>query len=592
VHPSAIVLSDEPLSTLLPARAATGEDKKRIHVTQAEMHQVEDQGFPKFDLLVLKTLDHLVRAAELTGLFADRREIVRFFWDELDVYNDVSPKAYQLITDKATLGLFQIDDNPAPRDLGKELRPESIDDLALIVALNNPGPQRSGTVKSYLRRRKDQEGIEYETENLATLLDPILSKTEGLFVYQEQVITLAKKLKDKETGESIYTPSDADHFRKTMGKRDFVAMAILKSGLDADGKPVELKMPTWDQAMERAGFNKWETDSLYEKIKDFSLYGFNEAHAVEYATVLAWTLYAKAEWRTEFIIAGIEVNPEQVEGYVEEAAGLGIRVLPPDVNGSGATIDKGGPNEIIYGLRDIKGIGQRSAEWVVAGQPWEHPDNLLAAIDAADRPPFNLGHFRTLTEAGAFDSFGYRLTECGPCGGKGRVATMVPKKNPADGMKKAHANCEICQGSTFAESDIPGEETRKIAEKKLLGVVLTGADEAAAARARRAEALAEAIERNRERLDGLTPLSEVRDEPGDNVKVGGVITEVRPTKTKNGALPMGFITVARGEDEVSFVAFPGPWEEYGWMLKPNTLGEFTLKPTERGAQLVKGWSLT
>jgi DNA polymerase-3 subunit alpha len=550
VHPSAVVISPAHLPSYLPARSAKGDGPERELITQAEFRQVEEAGFAKFDFLGVKTLDVLKRAAVLTGMTA--REAVDFFW-ALDL-DQLGEEHYRPLWEGHTLGLFQVDEHQNPRRYGKEIRPESIEDLAAIVALNNPGPIRSGAADEYIARRKNPKKVVYRYAQ--ALLEPILAETYGVLVYQEQVMDIFRALGEGE--------EEADNIRRILSKRDFKKME----------REVQ---PRFMEACERRGLSAAEATRLYEDIKEFSLYGFNKAHAVAYAMVLAWTLYAKAEWPTEFIMAGIEhSDSKKLPSYVREAARLGVAVLPPDVNRSKAVITKAGDGEILYGLRDIKGVGAASAKWVEGNAPFASPEDMLAKIKATEKPPCNLGHFKTLVRAGALDSFGYRLGECGQCGGGGRWKP--------DREKRKYEDCPECEGTGFAREEIPSERERAAAEEELLGIALTDPSSGL-------------VEKHSERLSKLPGLDEVEGWDDEQIKVAGVIRDVKRFRTRRNDYDGGNKLMARIDIElagqaIDFVAFPSQYEEFDFVLKKGTLAEFTLALDKKGRNLRKAVKLT
>lgn len=556
-HASAVVIADHDLRDRLPARSSKGDANKRVMVTQAEMHQVEDAGYPKFDFLGLKTLDMLMEAARLTGEFGSDVEITRFYRD-LDL--DALPEeAYEMLDMGDTLGLFQIDVSQLAQSVAHKVRPRSLEDLAAIVALNNPGPVRSGAVDLYAERKALVEEGEtadpswYEHE----LLEPVLRESYGLFVYQEQIMRFF-------TDVLGYEATYADHMRKIIGKKQIDKMAEEK--------------PLYMERAQAAGFTRKEADRIWKAIEEFSRYGFNKAHAVGYGMLLAWTLYAKYSWPTEFIMAGLKFNPEKVKEYVNEARRLGVQVLGPDANRSQVLLSKIGEDAIIYGLRDIKGIGSTAARWIVDGAPWESPDDVLVAIKETDRPPFNLGHFERLNEAGAFDSFGYRMAKCPACDGAGTVSTMVPKKNPAYGMKRARVDCEECETSGYVLVDPPAGKERRAIEERLLGLPLT-------------EVADEILERHAAKLEGLDTIRDaVFADKDARVRVPGVVSEkkqfkIRADAKRNAGKDMARATITWKGDTLTFVAFPDTLDEYGFALKEGLAGIFTLQNAEKGWRL-------
>jgi len=550
VHASAVVISDVDLPMFLPARMASSTDNQKVLVTQAEMHQVEAEGFPKFDFLGLRNLDTIMKTAILSGEFGTdqeaRKKIVHHFWHEID-FESLPESYWQMIDEGHTLGLFQIDESSSPRRIGKRLKPRNIEDLAAIVALNRPGPLRAGIVDSFLERRSGQKQVTYPHEILSQILVP----TYGYFVYQEQVIDYFKAIG--------YSLSDADHIRKILGKKLVEEMR--------QEFPVYMQRATQYMSEARAR-------SIWESIEDFSKYSFNKSHAVGYAMILAWTLYAKNKWPTEFIMASIETNPKKVGVYINEARRIGIKVLPPDINRSEVCISKSG-DDIVYGLRDIKGIGDRTAQWIVDNRPYDSPEDCLAKIASTDKPPCNRGHFKKLMEAGAFDSFGYRLSPCEKCQGEGRVKV--------EGSRQL-ISCQACDSSGWVKAEIPDLDIRARLEEEYLGIALT-------------DAYADLVEKYRDEIEQLDDIGlALSDEPNE-IEVPGIIKRVRKTKTRADASPafanreMAHVTISWNGEDVTFVAFPDEFKAFSFILKENALCRFKLKTTKKGPQLKKAFRL-
>lgn len=262
IHASAVVVSDCPLPEVMPCRSATPPkgEKERQLVTQIDMHEVEANGFLKLDLLGLRNLDTLAKTAELMGQ-------PKFDWWSVDYDSQIPDEGWQLVEDGYTLGLFQIEDGRAAKDIAKRMRPRSVEDLAAIVALNRPGPLRSGMVDRFLARRNGEEPAIYKHE----LLEDILKPTYGDFLYQEQIIAYFRAIG--------YSLGEADHIRKILGK-----------------KLVEKMQEEHPRYMERAvKFMSAElAQEIWDEIIDFSKYSFNKAHSVGYGLILGATIYAKS----------------------------------------------------------------------------------------------------------------------------------------------------------------------------------------------------------------------------------------------------------------------------------------------------------
>lgn len=335
VHASAIIISDVDIRGVLPTMFRASDDGtkgKKVLATQVEMREVEECGFPKFDRLGLRNLSTLRSVVSMTGGDWSYKTIN---WEELP------EDFWQLIERGWTLGLFQVEDGNAKR-IGKKLKPRSIEDLAAIVALNRPGPLRSGVVDRFIARRNEEDPVVYPH----AILRDILQETYGDFLYQEQVIAYFRAIG--------YDMKEADGIRKMLGKKLVVEM--------------ENEYPRY---LERAkGFMEEEhAKKIWDLIVDFSKYSFNKSHAVAYAIILARTMYAKWKHPIEFIMSSIKTNSADVGLYIREARKMGIKIEAPDINNSDIEIsEKDGT--IWFGLKNIKWIGEEAARFVVQNRPY------------------------------------------------------------------------------------------------------------------------------------------------------------------------------------------------------------------------------
>ena len=547
VHASAVVISDVPLADHLPARMATDEKKRKELVTQAEMHQVEKAGFPKFDFLGLRNLDTIMRAAILSGEFGEdsvetRKKIVQHFRHEIDW--EALPEEFWTPLDQGyTLGVFQIEESTPPKRMAKHMQPRSIDDLAVIVALNRPGPLRGGVVDRYLDRREGKEEVSYPHEILEDILEP----TYGDFLFQEQVIGYFSKIG--------YSPSDADHIRKILGKK-------LVEEMKAEF-PIYVEAATQFMSQQAA-------QSIWELIENFSKYSFNKAHSVGYGMISAWTNYAKWRWPTAFIMASIETNEERIGAWINEARRIRVEVLPPDVNRSERLVQMV-DGAIIYGLQNIKGIGAMHADWIVQHRPWDSPEDLISRCEEATPIVVNSGHVKKFIDAGAVDSFGYRAKKCENCDGTGRY-------KPDPEVRK-RADCPECGAWGWVEDEIPAPEIRADLEEALLGLPLT-------------DVHGPILEKHAKAIAKLDPIAAATITEKTIVKVPGIITEIKPTTVKKNGAEMAHIRIAWQGEELRFAAFPEVWKDYGFVLKKGSVGRFKLETGPRGPNLKEMYRYT
>ena len=249
VHASAVVISDVDLPGNLPLMRRTDKNKNEVFVTAHDMYSVEDQGFPKFDLLGLSTLDVLKKTITLAGE-------PDFDFRSIDYDSIPAGEGFWELMDRGrTLGLFQVEQKGPARRIAKQIKPRNILDLAAIVALNRPGPLLSGATDRYLARRNGEKELEY----VHPFMEQYLYNTYGEIIFQEQVIRFCVGLG--------YSLSDADQVRKILGKKK-------KEDMIAE-EPRFMELASKVMGAQRAAM-------VWKAIKEFAKYSFNLSHAVGY----------------------------------------------------------------------------------------------------------------------------------------------------------------------------------------------------------------------------------------------------------------------------------------------------------------------
>jgi len=342
VHAAGLVISDEPLRNLVPVqmqKAGKGE-----YLVGWDKRQVEAVGLLKLDILGINGLQYIQRCIDLveerTGEKIEPED-----WGELD-----DPEVYRNFAEGNTELVWQMNQFGAIRLL-KRLRPDKFDHLVATTSLIRPGPQNAGITDEYVKRRHGEK-----TKSLHPMLDEILDATHGLMVYQEDVIKIVHDI-------GGFTWGEADRIRKDIGKK----------------KGVEYLRRTYlDRFVEGAArFEVPErtASKLWNQIAEFGQYGFNRAHATGYSILSYWTMYLKIHYPLEFMTSALEAesDAEKRRLYIREAKRLGLTVTAPDVNISGFSyvIDPDLPNTIRAGLVDVKGVGAKTVDKIVAGAPYK-----------------------------------------------------------------------------------------------------------------------------------------------------------------------------------------------------------------------------
>ena len=374
-HACGVVITREPLDVIVPRQHPAGEDK--IIVTQYEMHSIEDLGLLKMDLLGLKNLTIIENTLRI--IKNTQGKIIDISALPLD-----DKKTYRLFQEGKTTGVFQLESGGMKRNL-KELKPTTFEDVIAMVALYRPGPMEF--IPEFIARKHGLKEITY----LHPKLKLILKNTYGIFVYQEQLMEIAKEL-------AGFTLAEADILRKAVGKK-------IKKLLD------EQK----DKMIQGMIKNKIPSDvaqKIWQWAEPFASYGFNRAHAACYALIGYQTAYLKANFPTEFMSALMtsdENDIERIAFLVGECQEMDIKVLPPNINESLANFTVVGPKTVRFGLAAIKNVGSNIVAAIVQERKNNGPYKSIADfIERVQSKDLNKKSLESLAKSGAMDALGER----------------------------------------------------------------------------------------------------------------------------------------------------------------------------------------
>jgi DNA polymerase-3 subunit alpha len=367
-HAAGVVISDRPLTQLSPLYQDPRSD---LPATQFNMKWVESAGLVKFDFLGLKTLTVVDRAMKhLAKRGAD------FPLEKLPLDD---AKSYELMASGQTVGVFQLE-SQGMRDTLRQLRPNSLEEVTALISLYRPGPMDS--IPAYVDTKAGRRPLNV----YHPLLEPVLTDTYGVIVYQEQVMNIARIM-------AGYSLGEADLLRRAMGKKKKEEMDKQRerfaSGAAERGVPVDL------------------AETLFELMAKFSGYGFNKSHAAPYALIGYQTAWLKANTPVEFYAASMSLdlsNTDKLAVFYQDAKRFGVKIRSPDVNLSSADFDvKDG--EVLYALGGIRNVGLQAMEHVVEvrreGGPFR---DIFDFVERVDPRQVNKRTFETLARAGAFDS--------------------------------------------------------------------------------------------------------------------------------------------------------------------------------------------
>jgi len=299
---------------------------------------------------------------------------------------------FALLSAGQTLGVFQLDSGPM-RKLLQRMRPTQFADISAVLALYRPGPMGVKAHYAYADRKNGREPIDPLHPELSNALDPILSPTYGVIVYQEQVIAAAQAV-------AGYSVGHADLLRKAMGKKN-------KEVLDKEFIP-------FSDGMRSNGYSEDAISVLWETLVPFADYAFNKAHASAYGLISYWTAYLKTHYPAEYMAAvltgeiGKAPDKDSTSLYLSECRRMGIEVRTPDVNGSNATYTPTPEGVILHGLGAVKGVGV-AGDLITAERdawgPYRSLPDLLARVGTG---VMNKRVVEALVAAGALDGLGTR----------------------------------------------------------------------------------------------------------------------------------------------------------------------------------------
>ena len=380
-HAGGVVIAPEPLHTFCPLFAEHDQDGLgRNPVTQFDKDDVEAIGLVKFDFLGLRTLtiiDWAVKAINERHARAGipPLDIATLPLDDASVYRDI-------FANGNTGSVFQFESSGMRRAL-KDAKPDRFEDLIALNALYRPGPMEM--IPSFVARKHGQEEFSYPDPRT----QPMLEETYGIMVYQEQVMQMAQIV-------GGYSLGGADLLRRAMGKKVPAEMA----------KHREI----FREGAARGGVGEKKADEIFDLMEKFAGYGFNKSHAAAYSLVAYQTAWLKKHYPAEFMAATLSSdmdNTDKVVGFLNEARGLGLTILPPTVNDSPFMFEAVAADTIRYGLGAIKGVGRGLCEAIVAERErgGDYAD-LLDFCRRVDSTKLNRRALEAMVNAGALDALG------------------------------------------------------------------------------------------------------------------------------------------------------------------------------------------
>jgi DNA polymerase-3 subunit alpha len=528
-HAAGVVISPRPLTEIVPLYKSNKEEI----TTQYDMNALGRIGLLKMDFLGLTTLtileDSVRMIKENRGVDVDLTALPL----------DDGP-TYALFARGDTTGIFQFESH-GMRDILKRYQPTQIEDLTALNALYRPGPIQGGMIDEFIARKQGKKKVTYDLPEL----EEILSETWGVIVFQEQVMKIANRL----AGFSL---GDGDILRSAMGKKKVEVMAAQRDKFLAGcaGRKVPAK----------------KAEKIFDLMEEFGRYGFPKAHACAYALLAYQTAYLKIHYPVEFMAAMLSSeagNTEKVVKYINEARGMGIRVLAPDVHESGLYFTPVG-DDIRFGLAAIKNVGENTAKAICETRATAGNFRSLFGFCEAIEPRFlNKRVLESLVRAGSLDCVGG--------GSRGRLFAAIDQAI-SRGQKKQQEKT-VGQGGLFLsrpsetqqhqwhEAELPeaedwSEEQQLAGEYSVLGFYISG----------------HPLDKYAGRLKDLNAAELATMESrrnNEDLVVAGIIVQIRPMRSRRGAR-WAILTLQDRTGVIEALVFPEAFAKLEPILKANT----------------------
>jgi len=527
-HAAGVVISPVPLTDLVPLASFKGGAEGVT--TQYDMKGVERIGLLKMDFLGLRTLTLIDNCVKMIA--AQTGEQL-----EIDLIRTDDPRTYEMFTAGRTSGLFQFESD-GMRDILKRFKPDRLEHLTALNALYRPGPM--AMIDDVVKRRHGQTKVTYDHP----LLEPILSETYGIMVYQEQVMQIASAL-------AGYTLGEADILRKAMGKKKADVMATQK------GKFLK--------GCADRSVNEKKATKIWDYMEQFAGYGFNKSHSAAYAWLAYQTAFLKANYPAYFMAALLtseRANTDKMVQYIGECRAMDIQVLPPDCNQSDMFFTVVG-KDIRFGLAAIKNVGEGAVEAILAARASAGPfKSMFEFCERVDLRAVNRRVVESFIKSGSFDSLEKR-----------RAALMAAIDRAMEAGQKQQRDREQGQASLLgmlggAEPGAPRaperlpdvadwpEGERLAYEKESLGFFITG----------------HPLERYKAELAQwanatVGTLGQLGEK---EATIGGIVTGLRLLKTKKGDRMATFL-LEDLEGGVEVLVFPEAYKKAAARLADDVI---------------------
>jgi DNA polymerase-3 subunit alpha len=522
-HAAGVVISPRPLTEVVPLYKS---NKDEI-TTQYDMNALERIGLLKMDFLGLTTLTVLHDTVRMV----EQNRGVKIDIDNLPLEDE---ETYKLFARGDTTAIFQFESH-GMRDILRRYQPSRIEDLTALNALYRPGPIQGGMIDDFINRKHGKTKVAYELPQLKDILE----ETYGVILYQEQVMQIANRLAGFSLGE-------ADILRRIMGKKKKEDMPAQRgkflAGCTANRVPEK------------------KAERIFSLMEEFAGYGFNKSHSCAYALLAYQTAYLKTHYPVEFMAALLTSeagNTDKVVKYINEARGMSISILPPDVNESDLYFTPVG-EAIRFGLAAIKNVGENTAKAICESRVAQGEfKSLYDFCERIESRFLNKRVFESLIKSGALDSLGPRESMLASV--DDALATLQRasrmRESGQHGLFMATAAAPAPIPFELHEAEPWSEEERLASEYAMLGFYVSGHP-----LAKYASRMADLKVVSLDQIEG--------QRNGKEIAITALIVSSRPMRSKKGAR-WAIFTIQDMTGIQELLAFPESFARLEQMLKPG-----------------------
>ena len=495
IHAAGIVISYKPLYEVLPIK----ENEEQI-LTEYTMDYLEEVGLIKMDFLGIRNL------SIITNVIKDIEKVMNKKFDFNKIPFD-DPKVMNLFQKGDTTGIFQFE-SAGMRKFLKDLKPKNFSDLCAAIALFRPGPAKN--IPSYIKRKENKEKITYIDDDLKD----ILKETNGIIIYQEQIMLIARKY-------AGYSLAEADILRRAMSKKKLDILKMEESRFIKKAKEKEK--------------DEKKSHELFNHILAFAGYGFNKSHSVSYSIIAYKMAYLKYYFPKEFyanLLSGVIGSVEKTKEYITEMKKLGIKLLPPDINKSLDNKYTISENGIICPLSIIKGVGGIISNHIISKRETPYKD-IYDFLHKTIEKTNNKKVLESLIYSHSLESF-YNINTL--INNIDNILNYIDLSNGIDENILVKPEINIL-------NELPNDEILE-KEKEIFGFYLTS----------------HKTEKYKLNNPGITDVYDIKEKLGKIVSVIVSIDKIKEISTKKGE-NMCFLTGSDNTATTSITIFPQMYKE-------------------------------